>query len=122
LCVDKVAAMEEFNPNFELSLTLSDIELTNLSEMINVKSFHWHDNEETTKFDKEFKRALVIAEAMQSRVSRHSVLLDGVQHYRVYNDFKKLWKSSEESADDDSSYSSSGPRKKENIHKYLMNS
>ena len=74
------------------------------------------------KFDKEFKRALVIAEAMQTRVSRHSVLLDGVQHDRVYNDFKKLWKSSEESADDDSSYSSSGPRKKENIHKYLMNS
>ena len=54
-CVDKVAAME-FNPNFELSPTLSDTKLTYLSEMINhpVKSFHWHDNEETTKFDKEF--------------------------------------------------------------------
>ena len=77
-----------------------------------IKSLHWHDNEETRKFDKEFEHdALVIAEAMQ-RVSRHSVLLDGVQHYRVYNDFKKLWKSSEESADDDRSYSSSGPRKK----------
>ena len=55
LCVDKVAAME-FIPNFELSPTLSDTKLTYLSEMINhpVKSFHWHDNEETTKFDKEF--------------------------------------------------------------------
>ena len=54
-CVDKVAAME-FSPNFELSPTLSDTKLTYLSEMINhpVKSFHWHDNEETTKFDKEF--------------------------------------------------------------------
>ena len=79
LCVDKVAAMV-FNPNFELSPTLSDTELTYLSEMIKhpVKSFHWHDKEETTKLDKEFKRALVIAEAMQ-RVSRNSVLLDSVQ-------------------------------------------
>ena len=76
-CVDKVAAME-LSPNFELSPTLSDTELTYLSEMINhpVKSFHWHDNEETTKFYKEFESALAIAEAMQ-RVSRHSVLLDG---------------------------------------------
>jgi len=113
LCVDKVAAME-FIPNFELSPTLSDTKLTYISEMIKypVKSFQWHDNEESTKFDKEFEHALVIAEAMQ-RVSRHSVLLDRVQHDRVYKDFKKLWKSSEESADDDISYSSSGPRKKE---------
>ena len=70
----------EFNPNFELSPTLSDTELTYLSEMIKhpVKSFQSHDNEESTKFDKEFERALVIAEAMQ-RVSRNSVLLDSVQ-------------------------------------------
>ena len=79
LCVDKVAAMV-FNPNFELSPTLSDTKLTYLSEMIKhpVKSFQSHDNEESTKFDKEFEHALVIAEAMQ-RVSRNSVLLDSVQ-------------------------------------------
>ena len=102
----------EFSPNFELSPTLSDTKLTYLSEMIKhpVKSFQSHDNEESTKFDKEFEHdALVIAEAMQSRVSRHSVLLDGVQHYRVYNDFNKLWKSSEEPVDNDHSYSSLGP-------------
>ena len=51
-----------------------------------IKSLHWHDNEETTKFDNVFECALVIAQAMQ-RVSHHSVLMDGIQHDRVYNDF-----------------------------------
>ena len=57
------------------------------------------------------------------RVSHHSVLLDGIQHDRLYNNVKKLWKSSEESVDDDSSYFSSLPQKnKEKIDKYIMNS
>ena len=57
------------------------------------------------------------------RVSHHSVLLDGIQHDRLDNNVKKLWKSSEESVDDDSSYFSSLPQKnKKKIDKYIMNS
>ena len=84
--------LKKFNPYFELSPTLSDAELKYLRERIKypVKSFHWQYIEETKKFDKDLECALVISEAMQ-RVRHHSVLLDGIQHDRVYNNFKKLW-------------------------------
>ena len=96
----------ELNPDFELSPMLTTTELTYLSKMVHhhpaVESYHWHGNTETLKFEKDYKRAFVVAEVMQ-KVSRYAVFLNG-----------SFLKSSEESVDDDSSYSSSGSQKKEN--------
>ena len=68
-----------------------------------VESYHWHGNKETSKFEKEYKRAFVVAEGMQ-KVSRYAVLLNDSQHDILYKDFKSFLKSSEESVDDDSSF------------------
>ena len=113
-CCDKVAAVE-FNPEFKLSPMLTTTELTYLCKMVHhhpaVESYHWHGNKETLKFEKEYERAFVVAEGMQ-KVSRYAVLLNDSQHDILYKDVNSFLKSSEESVDDDSSFSSSCSQKK----------
>ena len=61
-CCDKVAAME-FNREFDLSPMLNTTELTYLSKMFHhpaVKSYHWHGNKETLKFEKEYEHSFVM--------------------------------------------------------------
>ena len=87
--------------------------LSYFSQMVHhpVESYYWHGNKEILKFEKEYEHSFVVAESMQ-KVSRYAVLLNESQHDILYKDFKSFLKSSEESVDDDSSFSSSCSQKK----------